>query len=182
MSTSAAGILLVVGSALFLAGAAIAVPRVFTEPDRSVRLRMIEARLGAWRAGQPLYAAGPVVAAVGAGLLAAGSDADAWFIASGSLLGVGALAWARSVYMRWSHYREFALGTLPGWPFATYALFTIAGLAALGIGLHVSDFGGWLVGLTLVADATFLAAYLVTKDLPPFVFYLILGTVGLVAL
>lgn len=76
--------------------------------------------------------------------------------------------------------REFALGALPGLPFASYALLTIAGLAAMGIGLNAADFSRWIVWLTLGTDATFLSAYAVTKDLPPFVFYLILGTVGVV--
>jgi hypothetical protein len=33
-----------------------------------------------------------------------------------------------------------AFGTLPGWPFATYLLLTIGGLALLGVGLLAARF------------------------------------------
>lgn len=62
MASSAAGGLLVAGSVFFFAGAAIAVPRVFSEPDREKRVRLLEAHPLLWRAGQPLYAAGALVA------------------------------------------------------------------------------------------------------------------------
>lgn len=63
-----------VGSAIFLVGAGIGVPRVFTEPTPAERLRMLEDGIVRWRVAQPLYAIGPVVAAVGVGFLAVGID------------------------------------------------------------------------------------------------------------
>lgn len=183
--TSTGATLMIVGSAVFLVGAAVGVPRVFTESDPQLKVRMIEERLTSWRAAQPLYAGGSIVAALGAGSLASGARAGSGatlFLASGVLLMVGALCWSWFVTLRTVGYRAFALGQLPSWPFATYVLLTIAGLALLGIALLVSDFPTWLGWLTLVADAAYLAAYLRFGDIPPAVFYLLLGVVGVTVL
>ncbi len=53
-------------------------------------------------------------------------------------------------------------------------------LALLGIGLLIGGFPVWLGWLTLGADVVFLAGYLRFRDIPPFVFYLLLLLVGLV--
>ena len=157
MASSAAGVAMIAGSALFFIGAGVAVPRVFTEPDREERLRMLEERLLLWRLGQPLYALGALVAAVGVGLLAADtkSGSRAWLAVSCGLLVTGALAWSWSVYLRAVRPREFALGGLPGWPFGAYVWLTFAGLLLLGVGLLLGDYselaglvhprGGWAV-------------------------------------
>jgi hypothetical protein len=180
-----AGTLLTAGSAVFLLGAAVGVPRVFTERDPNVRLRMLEDRLGAWRAAQPLYVLGPIVASAGVGSLAVGRPAAgaraAFLVASLALL-VGSLAWAWSVYLRATRVSEFAFGTLPRWPFTTYVLLTIGGLGLLGVGLLASGYPGWLDWLTLAVDILFLGIYLRFEDIPPFVFYLLLTLVGAVML
>ena len=180
-----AGTLLIAGSAVFLAGAAVGVPRVFTERDPNVRLRMLKEHIGAWRAAQPLYVLGPVVASVGVGCLAAGERAAApqalFLIASLTLL-LGSLTWALSVYLRASRVSEFAFGTLPGWPFRTYVMLTIAGLALLSIGLWAGGFPLWLGWLDLGASLLFLIIYLLFNDIPPYVFYVLLILVGLVVL
>lgn len=177
----AAGALLVLGSVVFLAGAAVGVPAVFAERDPGARLRLLEARLGSWRVAQPLYGLGPVIAAAGVGALAAGASdraTRAILAAACAALAVGALAWAWSLYLRGTRIAEFAFGTLPGWPFATYVLLTIGGLALLGAGLLADGFPVWLGWLTLGADLAFLAGYLRFRDLPPFVFYLLLLLIG----
>ncbi len=106
------------GSALFLVGASIAVPRVFTEPDHERKLRMLETGLVRWRLGQPLYAAGTLVASVGIGFLAASAAAGpgrAWMTVSCLFMMVGALCWSWSIYQRGRRVQEFALGQLlPG--------------------------------------------------------------------
>jgi hypothetical protein len=178
------GILLIVGSIVFMVGAAIGVPGVFTQRDPQVRLRMLTERLRAWQVAQPLYGAGPVIAAAGVALLAAASDegSRAVLAASCAALAIGALAWGWSLYLRGTRVSEFAFGTLPGWPFATYVLLTIGGIALLAVGLLIGDFRTWLGWLTLGTDIVFLAAYLRFKDIPPFVFYLLLTLVGLAVL
>jgi hypothetical protein len=190
-----ASLLLIGGSVVFLVGAAIGVPRVFMEPDPDARLRLLRARPRAWRWAQPLYAGGPLLAAAGVAVLAAsagqdstaggasqlgtaGAEARVTLAAAGAALVVGAVAWARCVHQRTVRVADFAHGRLPGWPFTTYILLTIAGLALLGAGLLASGFPAWLGWLVLAADAAFLAAYLRLRDLPPFVFYLLLIAVG----
>ena len=178
------GILLILGSVVFLVGAAVGVPGVFTERDPQVRLRMLTARLRAWQIAQPLYGAGPVLTAAGVGFLAASSQDGgrvALVISSGALA-VGALPWGWSLYLRGTRVTDFAFGTLPGWPFATYVLLTIGGIALLALGLVVGDFPNWLGWVTLGAGVVFLAGNLRLGDIPPFVFYVLFVLVGLVVL
>lgn len=181
-----AGILLISGATVFLFGAAIGVPKVFTERDPKARLRMVENRLGIWRIAQPFYGLGPIIASAGVGYLAAGERAGGWartLLAAASLaLVIGALPWAWSVYLRATRISEFAFGTLPSWPFSTYAILTIGGVGLLGIGLLAGGFPIWLGLLTLSAGVLFLGIYVRFKDIPPFVFYLLLTLVGVVVL
>ncbi len=119
-----AGILLIIGSSAFGLGAAVGVPQVFTERDPQVRHRMLKEHLGIWRIAQPFYGLGPVIASAGAGYLAADAPTGGWtrtvFAAACLALVIGGLTWAWSVYVRATRISEFAFGTLPGWPFATY--------------------------------------------------------------
>lgn len=179
---SAATGLVLAGSAIFLVGAAVGVPRVFTEPNRLDRLRMLEERITSWRFAQPPYAIGPLVVAVGVGTLAVSveeSSGRVWLALSGLLLLTGALCWSWSVYLRFRYVREFAMGELPGWPFASYVWLTLAGLAALGVGLLVAGFPGWSGWLTLSGGLAFLVGYARFGDIPPFVFYILLPAVSL---
>ena len=183
-SDALAGVLVLVGSAVFFLGASLGVPRVFTESRPEQRLAMLEDRLSAWRLAQPLYALGPLIAAIGIGVLAgatAGSGRVALALSCLALV-VGALSWSWATYLRGTDHRAFAEGTLPGWPFAGYVWLTLAGLMALGIGLLLADFPVWAGWLTVGADVVFAAAYLRYRDIPPFVFYLLLVPVGIVIL
>jgi hypothetical protein len=151
------GILLIVGSIVFLIGAAVGVPRVFTERDPQVRLLMLTERLRAWQIAQPLYGAGPIITAAGVAILAAASDgaSRALLAAASTALAVGALAWGWSLYLRGTRVSDFAFGGLPGWPFATYVLLAIGGLAQMGFGLLTGDFRTWVAWLTLGMDVSF---------------------------
>ncbi len=184
MTSTTAGVLLLVGSGVFFVGASFGVPLVFIESRPDERLRMLEERLLAWRLAQPFYALGPLIAAAGVGVLAGastGSSRVALAIACAAL-GAGALSWSWSTYLRGTHHREFAAGTLPGWPFAVYVWLTLVGLMALGVGLLLADLPAWVGWLTLGADVVFAAVYVRFRDIPPFVFYLLLVPVGLALL
>lgn len=177
------GILLIAGSVVFLVGAAIGVPGVFTESDPQARLSMLTEHLTLWRIGQPLYGLGALITAIGVAYLAATApdrNGRTLFAASFVGLALGTAAWAWSLYLRGTRVSDFAFGTLPGWPFATYVLLTIGGLALLGAGLVAGGFRPWLGWLTLGAALLFLAGYLWFKDIPPFVYYLLLLLVGAV--
>ncbi len=179
MDDTSAGLLLILGSVTFGAGAAIGVPRVFTEANPHQRLRLLEERRVWWLCAQPLYALGPLIAPLGvADLTKDASAGNSLLAASSALLLVGAVAWGCAVYLRTRRVREFALGELPGWPFAAYVFLTIGGLALLGIGLLVGATTGWVGWLTLGSAVVFLVAYLRFGDIPPFVFYIVLSVVG----
>lgn len=179
-TTQASGLLLVVGSLVFFVGAAIGVPGVFTQSDPDVRVRMLEARVRSWVAAQPLYGSGAMICAVGVAVLSVDSDRGtrAILALSSALLFIGSIAWAWSLLRRGKDIVAFARGMLPAWPFASYVLATIAGLAFLGIGLLLGDFPMWLGWLVIAADAMFLGGYLRLGDIPPFVFYVLLLLVG----
>lgn len=132
---------------------------------------------------QPLYGLGLLIVAAGVGVLAVGAPArparTTFAIASIALL-IGTLAWGWSLYLRATRVPEFAAGTLPAWPFTTYVLLTIGGLALLTAGMLAARFPPWLAWLTIGAHVLFLAGYLWFKDIPPFVFYLLLLLIGVV--
>ena len=186
MSTSElAGLLLVLGSVVFSVGAGIGVPRVHTERDPQVRLRMLREGAVAWRVAQPFYLVGPLIVPVGLGVLATDvpSGAERTLVAASAALVLGgALAWAWVVYLRTVDVPAFALGTLPAWPFVTYVWSTIGGLVLLGGGLLSGDLPAWLGWLTSVGAVALLVLYLRTKDLPPFTFYVLFTVVGAVLL
>jgi hypothetical protein len=180
-----ARVLLILGSTLFLLGAAIGVPRVWSEQDPQARQRLLEEHRGIWRVSQPFYAGGAVIAATGVGYLAADAPAGetrTLFTIACALLIVGALAWSWSVYLRAIRIADFAHGRLPGWPFTTYVWLTITALMLLGVGLLAGGYPAWSGWLTIGAAASFLAIYVRFKDIPPFVFYLLLPMVGVVML
>ena len=145
---------------------------------------MLTERVWWWRLGQPLYALGALVAAVGVGSLAVEDEASSalWLWGAGALLVLGALAWTWSVYRRALSPREFALGQLPGRPFVAYVWLTLAGLLLLGLGILWGDWPAWLGWLVVGADAVFVIGYLRYRDIPPFVFYALLLVVGLAVL
>lgn len=176
-----AGILLIAGSIIFLVGAAIGVPGVFMEPDLDERLRLLTAHPAAWQIAQPLYGIGPLVAAAGVGVLAFDANhlmARIAFGATCASLALGSLAWGWSLFLRATRVADFAAGELPGWPFAVYVLLTIGGLLLLGVGLLAGGFPAWSGWLTLGATVVFLAGFLWFRDIPPFVFYLLLLPIG----
>jgi hypothetical protein len=88
--------LLIVGSVVFMVGAAVGVPKVFTEPDPQTRLRLLTEHPDAWRAAQPLGGLGALIATAGVGYLAAAAPTRgtrATVAAACLALAVGALAW-----------------------------------------------------------------------------------------
>lgn len=181
-TVATAGVLLIVGSVVFVVGAAIGVPRVFGESNPQIREQMLEKHRRLWRIAQPFYGLGALIAGVGVGCLAVSDlspGARATFAAAGVAMTVGALAWVWSLYLRSTRVSEFAYGALPGWPFTVYVVLTVVGLALLGAGLLATDLPAGLGWLILGTDLVFLAAYLRLGDIPPFVFYVLLLVTGI---
>ena len=173
-----AGWLIVAGCVVFFAGAAYGVPRVFTASTAEQRLALLQERRTAWRRAQWLYAAGPLLAAVGVDVLALGWSGQARLTAgaAGIALFVGAVLWSVSCARRGWRVEEFARGELSAWSWRGYVWLTLAGLALLGVACL--GFAVWVGVLLLVSAAAFTAIFLVSGDIPPFVFYIVLTVVG----
>jgi hypothetical protein len=156
---------------------------VFLQRHPDARLRLLQDNLTSWRIAQPLYGLGPLLVAAGVGVLVTGASSQAArtvVTAAALALTARAIAWTWSVYQRATRVAEFAHGTLPRWPFATYILLTIGGAALLAVGLLADHTSPALAWASIVADLTFLAAYLSFSDLPPFVFYLLFPAIAVV--
>ena len=89
---------------------------------------------------------------------------------------VGAVLWSVSCARRGWRVEEFARGELSAWSWRGYVWLTLAGLALLGVACL--GFAVWVGVLLLVSAAAFTAIFLVSGDIPPFVFYIVLTVVG----
>ena len=79
---------------------------------------------------------------------------------------------------RASDLEKFAYRRGPSWPFLTYAGLHVGALAALGPGLLLLPLNPW-TGVTAVVSVPVFGTILAgTKDIPPFVFYLVEAAVG----
>ena len=166
------------GSVVFFAGAAYGVPRVFAMRSPEERLAALQARAGAWRNAQWLYAAGPVLVGSGVLTLSAGYSGQARLLAGagGLALLVGAVFWSISCARRARRIEAFARGELPAGAWLAYVWLTIAGLALLG--LASLGFEAWVGVMLLVAAGVFGAWFVIARDIPPFVFYLVSTVFG----
>ncbi|MCO4256217.1 hypothetical protein [Pseudarthrobacter cellobiosi] len=159
------------------------VGNVHATRDPAARLAMLERHRGLWVAGQFLAAAGTMAVPVGfarfAQSIRSGSG-PAKTLAAGAAaaLLVGAPLFVVALADRASDLERFAYRRGANWPFLTYSGLHIGGLAALGAGLLLTPLKPW-TGITAAASAPVFAAILAgTKDIPPFVFYLVETAVG----
>ena len=183
MASSTAGVLMISGSVLFFVGAGVAVPGVFTEPDRDEKLRMLTERGGRGASGSPSTPWGPwsphwvsarsrsrttppPIIAAGVGfthgdrcarldVVAVPARAEPARVRARAAAG---LALRR---VRLAHPRRPA----PARP-----------------GDLLGDWPAWLGWVVVGADAVFVIGYLRYGDIPPFVFYALLLVVGLAVL
>lgn len=175
---SVGGCLLVFGALIFFAGAAYGVPQVFGLRSPEERLAVLRSRARAWRIAQWPYAAGPLLAGLGVVALAAGWSGRARVLAgaAGAAMFVGAVLWSVSCARRGRRIEDFARGGLPAGPWLGYVWLTLAGMAVLG--LASLGLATWVGLMLLVAAGAFTALFLVARDIPPFLFYLVLSVVG----
>ncbi|MBT2532617.1 hypothetical protein J7E83_10895 [Arthrobacter sp. ISL-48] len=158
------------------------VGQVHATQDAAARLAMLQRWRRLWIAGQFLAAAGTVGAPVGfvrfALAVRSGPAKTLAACAAGAML-AGAPLFVAMVADRAADLEKFAYRRGSGWRFLSYTGLQIGGLAALGGGLLLSPLKPW-TGITAAISAPILGGILVaTKDLPPFVFYLVETAVGL---
>ena len=170
-------LLMVLGSIIFLVGALSPISlKVFSTPDAGKRLATIRAGRRAWRIDQVWYALGPIVTALGIGLVAyrfRSSPATLPAYMSFATMAIAAVPWTWTVYRRAVDPEAFTEGSLPAWPFAAYTVLTQVGLAALGTVLLRTAVPTWVSWMLIAASATLFALYLARRDMPPFIYYVL---------
>lgn len=178
---TSAGWLLILGALVFnIAAFAPFNMRFFTSSSAESRALMIERSPWLWRVLCVLFMAGAVLTVAGLALLAL--DLSIWWLWLGLAAAVaGTYFWLRINLFRLAAVAQ-AVGNNPSagrsW-FRRYVLLTQAawivfGMAILATPALPSWLGWGLVGVTAL---TF-ALYAITRDLPPFVFYLLMLVVG----
>jgi hypothetical protein len=154
---------------------------VHATKDPAARLALLERNRGLWVAGQFLAAAGTMAVPIGFARFAqAIRSGPAKTLASGAAAALlaGAPLFVVALADRASDLDKFAYRRGPSWPFLTYAGLHIGALAALGAGILLSPLKPW-TGITAAASVPVFGAILAgTKDIPPFVFYLVETAVG----
>jgi hypothetical protein len=170
------GSVICLGSLLFLIAALSPSSRVFGAPDPEKKLAIIYASPRGWRISQMLFGVGALVVALGVGILA---HSLRWLTGSllylpAALLLAGAIAWGWHVYLRYIDPESFVHGELPGWHFVLYTLLTLAAFFLLGFELlRLLGVGTWLPWLLMGGSLVLFIVYLVIKDLPPLLYYLL---------
>ncbi|MBX2997605.1 MAG: hypothetical protein KF893_03770 [Caldilineaceae bacterium] len=176
-------VVIVVGSILFLIAAFSPISRIFGLPSAESRLQVISASPNTWIFAQALFSIGSLVTGVGI-LLAAialhGRPSSPLLYVSAVFLLIGAAAWSWHVYLRASDPRAFTEGTLPAWHFVVYSVLTMAALSLIGIAFLSMGFPAWSAWLLIGGSILLFVLYLIFKDMPPFVYYVMTLTLGVV--
>lgn len=176
-------VVIMIGSLLFMMAALSPISRIFGLPSPEERWKIISKSSNAWVISQVLFAAGSVITPVGIILVAAGLHGRpgvAWIYIAIVFLCIGALAWSWHVYSRAQHPKAFVDGALPGWYSALYSLLTMAALALVGISLLIMGFPAWLPWLLIGGSSLLLVLYLVFRDMPPVVYYILWMILGVI--
>jgi hypothetical protein len=183
MSTErVAAFILLVGSVLFIIAAFMPVSRVFAEPSPAAKLEIITSSPAAWTASQVLFGLGASIAAIGLGFVVRhlrGTPGAVWAYVGFAAVILGAVFWDGHVYLRAVDPEAFVEGSLIGWLFPAYALLTQLGLLAFGVAYLRAGYPTWLGGITVGGAAIFFIVYIVFKDIPPFVYYILTFMAGI---
>jgi hypothetical protein len=165
-----------VGSIAFLIAAFSPISRVYGLSRAEDKLAMIKGDPGAWKISQTLFSFGAIITAVGIALAAYvlrdRSSASLLYVGA-TFLVIGAAVWTWHVYLRTADPASFVNGLLPGWHFALYSLLTMAAFLLIGIALPRMGFSAWGGWLLLGGALLFSILYIIFRDMPPFVHYLL---------
>ena len=183
MSTErVAAIILLVGSILFIIAAFMPVSRVFAEPSQAAKLEIITSNRTAWSASQVLFGLGASIAAIGLIFVAyhlRSTPGAVWAYIGLAAVILGAVLWDGHVYLRAVDPEGFVEGRLIGWLLPVYTLLTQVGLLAFGVAYLRAGYPAWLGSITVGGAVIFLILYLVFKDIPPFVYYILTFIAGI---
>jgi hypothetical protein len=169
-----AGLILLVGSILFLIAAFLPYSRVFAEPDPLARLEILHQKRNIWNIGQLLFALGSLITVLGLAILYFNYRASVpgnWVLIILLILMIGALLWSWHCIERMISPEGFVNGTLTPRLFLLYSIFTQAGLIFFGVYLLGTNLSGWLGWMLVGGTALISVLMIVFKDMPPFVYY-----------
>lgn len=168
-------LLLITGSLIFLGAAFAPISlAVFSRSDAGKRLAAIQDSRRVWSVDQLFYALGAILTALAVGLAAFRlSRAPGSLLAylAFAALATGAAFWAGHAYQRAVDPVAFIEGALPAWPFSAYTVLTQAGLATFGAALLQSTTPAWTGWMLIAAAVLLFAAFLLFRDMPPFIYY-----------
>ena len=183
MSTErVAAIILLVGSVLFIIAAFMPVSQVYVAPTPAAKLEIIYSDRTAWISSQVLFGLGASIAAIGLGFVAyhlRTTPGAFWAYIGLVAVILGAVLWDGHVYLRAIDPEAFVEGRLIGWLFPAYALLTQLGLLAFGVAYLQAGYPAWLGGITVAGAVIFFIIYLVFRDIPPFVYYILTFIAGI---
>jgi hypothetical protein len=185
-SVGVSGIVIIVGSALFLCAAFTPISfRVFPEKSAARKLEAIRASPTGWSMSQILFGLGALVTAIGVGLLAYAlrRQPSAWLIwASVAILIIAVVLWLWHLYGRMVDPVDFAEGRWPRWPLLAYFMLTEIGLAILGFALLGSDLPMWIGWMLIGSMVLLFVLTLIYRDMVPLMFYLVTLIAGIALL
>jgi hypothetical protein len=183
-----AGVGLIVGSVLFFIAAFTPLTYRVIIADVQMRVDLILNDQATWTLLNALFGTGSVIAVVGLMLFAqhVQTISDNALVRSAGFLGavtaaLGALCWVIIVYNRAVlPPQELASNlSINDWIFPAYTLLTQIALLIIGYTLVQSGYPTWLSWGMLVLAGLSILAYIVFKDMPPFVHYVLLMIMGI---
>jgi hypothetical protein len=176
-----ASVLLVLGSATFLAGAFLPVSRVYMLHTAEEKLAIMRGRPVLWNVHLGMIGGGAAMAAVGVAALPIGAAAPVAVpaLAAAAAVVAGTLLWERHLYLRVRAPEQFAAGQNPHWHFVAYALLMQVGLVAIAMALFRAGAPTWMWVVPAAGTVLTLIAFAVLRDIPPLIFYIWLLAVGI---
>ncbi len=174
-------IIIMVGSVLFLIAAFSPISRVFGIPSPDRKLEIILSAQNQWMIAQILFALGAVVTAAGISIVAyyfRNQPFSTLLNIGAVLLFIGAFLWTWHVYLRAIDPQLFVERGIPVWYFASYTFLTQAGLVLFGIALLRTEIQNWVGWMMIGSMGLFFVLTIIFRDMPPFVYYAITLTTG----
>jgi hypothetical protein len=178
------GILLILGAISFLVAAFMPLSMaVYGEPSPEKRLENIEAAGIVWPIQHVLFGAGILVTIAGVVLVAAyfqRQSPSIWLLPAVLAFIASALPAIPWLYLRAVDPQGWTAGQQPTWTFLSYTFLTQGGLLLLGFAWLKSSLPSWPGWLMAGGAALLFILTVITGDMPPFVYYLLTLTAGVV--
>jgi len=174
LQSKASGLILLLGSLLFMIAAFLPYSRVFAESDPGVRLEILQQQRKMWSTGQILFVLGSVITVLGLFFLyfrLRDSIPGTWALFSVIMLLAASLLWSWHCVERMISPEGFVNGTLTPRLFLLYSILTQAGLIVFGILLLGTNMASWTGWMLIAGTALISILMIIFKDMPPFVYY-----------